>query len=599
MEDFDSRAIAGHLEFACRKRFKSSFQYPWERVLLADESPLAYLDIPKRIGHIPMVPVDSLPASSVSSCPGYESFGRKFVSKAPLIEWDQQLATHRAAGVRKWTKIILINPIAFEVSRSFFTSLNQGLSHGRFGETLENVFAGKSSSTLHTRASPMMRFVEFCHSKGLEPFPLREEIVYFYMQTEEQSCAPTYLRSFVASVAFSWYVIGLSGADKVIVASRGRGIATKVFLRKRKTRSRLPLKMEEILTLENVVNGKLCDDLQDRHAAGCFLFMIYAMARFSDMMNVTKLDCEFVTVRGKKLGFIETTVGRSKTSFSAERKVRFLPMTATINGLGPEPWGPIWMDVIEQNGLTIGAGKPLLPARSSTGWHSLPLSAEAASSWLRTLLKAHPSFDRSRESQIGTHSCKATLLSWLAKYGCDAETRKLMGYHVHDKMSTMLIYGRDNTSAGLRKIQEVIDEVVDGAFMPDATRSGMFRLASNDESADDRNSSPKVHQPDLDTSSSSEDSADEDSPEHDAGERAEQLLMGDWSAGVDVSKLPELSEFYRHKISRFIHLSDEEDHPKLMCGRDINASYLQLGARPRSLHPLCKQCFGRFAANTP
>ena len=192
------------------------------------------------------------------------------------------------------------------------------------------------------------------------------------------------------------------------------------------------------------------------------------------MMNVSKISFEIVEKDGDICGYIESEVARSKTSFSVERKVRLLPMTAAIQGVGLEPWGSAWKQVIDEAGIEVGAGKPLLPGRTPEGWHSLPLSAEAGTAWLRVLLQSDESFDKRRFDHLGTHSCKCTCLSWLAKFGTDADVRRLMGYHVADRMSTMMIYGRDNTSAGLRILDGIINSIRTGGFVPDANRAGMF-----------------------------------------------------------------------------------------------------------------------------
>ena len=76
-----------------------------------------------------------------------------------------------------------------------------------------------------------------------------------------------------------------------------------------------------------------------------------------------------------------------------------------------------------------------------------------------------------------------------------------MGHHVADKMSSMLIYGRDNTT------DAVLDAIKGQNFRPDSNRAGMFpgwddcgKKLAQDESGFDGHCSD----------SSSEDSVDED-----------------------------------------------------------------------------------------
>ena len=346
------------------------------------------------------------------------------------------------------------------------------------------------------------------------------------MQHVEQSAAPTFLRSFLSSLGFALHVVGLIGAKRVLDSRRIKGLADKCYLQKKKTRSRLPLSVAELTTLEEIVLGYRGRGIPDRHAAGCFLFMVYARTRFSDMLNVGRLDFE---AGENEEGYIETQVARSKTSFSVDRKVRLLPMTAAMHGVTAEPWGSAWKAVLEKTGIPITHGKPLLPGRTPDGWHTLPLTAEAATSWLRSMLQSGDRFQEERTKSIGTHSCKSTILSWMAKWGSSPDLRRLMGYHVADKMSTMLIYGKDNTSAGLREIDVILEAIRQGEFLPDAKRSEMFPNA--DDAAKLLESQDQSGFDGYCSGSSSEDSADEDQPDHLAHETAENAILGKWGRG--------------------------------------------------------------------
>ena len=210
--------------------------------------------------------------------------------------------------------------------------------------------------------------------------------------------------------------------------------------------------------------------------------------------------------------------------------------------------GEAWKSVLAESGIQIGYGKPLLPGRTPDGWHPLPLTAEAASSWLGSLLQTGEFFQDSRLQLLGTCLCKSTCLSWLAKWGATPDMRRLMDYYVADKMSTMLIYGKDNTSAGLREIDVILDAIRDGEFVPDANRAGMFPFI------EDRDDSLKRQDvPAFDghcTDSSSEDSVDEDEPDHNAREVAENAVLGKWDGLVDVDKLPAGALYFRHPLSR-------------------------------------------------
>ena len=238
-----------------------------------------------------------------------------------------------------------------------------------------------------------------------------------------------------------------------------------------------------------------------------------------------------------------------------------------------ESWGKAWETVLEKTGITATHGKPLLPGRTPDGWHTLPLTAEAATSWLRSMLQSGEHFQEDRIKSIGTHSCKSTILSWMAKWGSSPDLRRLMGYHVADKMSTMLIYGKDNTSAGLREIDVILDAIRQGEFLPDAKRAEMFPYADN---AAKRSGGAKTKAVLMVTvlEASSEDSADEDQPDHLAHETAENVVLGKWDAGVDIDKLPNQEVYFRHPLARTIRVQEDESGIGFTCGRDISKSYI-------------------------
>ena len=582
----DNAALFEHLQFCQRKMTKTAFKYPWEAGFLSQSSASQFN--PGPIGMPPLVPTTVQDSSKViedvSECL-FNSSCKSLLCKQPQISWEAKLDAQREVVLAKWLKILLCDPLSFEVSRAFFNSTKMGLHSGRLVDDLRNVFAGKGSSTLNNRVGPLLRYMAFCADKQLQAFPPSEAVVYSYMQSVEATSAPTFLRSFVSSISFCIHVLGMQSGCDVVASMRVKGLASKCYLNKRKTRARAPLTVYELTLLENIVLGQNGRPMADRHAAGCFLFMVYARARFSDMLNVSELTLETVKRGDDYVGYLEAEVARSKTSFSLQRKVRLLPMSACINGLVREPWGVAWYEVIAKSGVVIGKGRPLLPARTQDGWHTLPLSAEAATAWLRKMLQSGGRSDNSRLYSIGTHSCKATCLSWMSKWGVDPDVRRLMGYHVADKMSTMLIYGRDNTSSGLRILDSITEAIRTDTFRPDANRAGMFPERDVDE--------VPVQLSDSE-GSSSEDSVDEDAPEHEANERAEQVALGPWDGGINLSLLPAGSMYFRHRLARTIHLTEDESGARFFCGRTVDHGYQQLPSRPQTLVPTCKQCFSRF-----
>ena len=208
----------------------------------------------------------------------------------------------------------------------------------------------------------------------------------------------------------------------------------------------------------------MCDDKRasmDRLAAGCFLLMVYGRLRFSDMQRITNMTLDTTVVGTAEVGFLECLAERTKTSLSLERKVRALPIAVPLTCLGPKPWVKVWMD-LRRGSEGLNAGPTLPSPRIGGGWSKVPTSVSTGASWLRSLVGAG-----SGDARVGTHSCKCTVLSWMAKYGSPASDRRLLGYHVPRKDKSLVIYAREALAAPLRVMDEVLRKVASSEFMPD------------------------------------------------------------------------------------------------------------------------------------
>ena len=174
---------------------------------------------------------------------------------------------------------------------------------------------------------------------------------------------------------------------------------------------------------------------------------------------------------------------------------------------------------------------------------------------------------------------KATVLSWLSKRGVPREIRAALGYHAKAVDGTEVVYGRDNiSSAPLRVMISVLDEIVDGVFMPDETRSGVLKKSVNiiggfnvatsqgilqsernegyvSGSADTGSHQVELQEIDDDAISDfseSEESCDESEPDHDDTEAAIAAVVGRWRPIGDVDD-NSTAVYVRHSTSRMLH----------------------------------------------
>lgn len=490
--------------------------------------------------------------------------------------WQKNLSDDRKAAVAKWMAITTRCPLAWDVCIRHFSS-GQGIGSSiSFLETLADTLGRKESGTLHARANPLLRFMKFCRQEGVEPWPVSERLVYGFLKSDEKF-APTFPRSFMVSLSFSRHVLGLRGEIDTSLSGRTKGFADVWFLKKRRLIQKSPLSVAQVIHLEKTVMDAR-RSMVDRIGAGFFLFTLYARARYTDALNVSSLTEDVVTVDGEKCGFLEAQSKRVKTNLTLEKKTRFLPMSVPISSVGQTDWAETWMGLRFKEKLDADEETPLLPAPlagNQRRWSKIPLSAANAADWLRSLLSG---IDGPSGMQIGTHSLKATLLSWSAKFGLPVEDRRALGYHSPGKDLSVLTYSRDALSKPLRSLQTVLDAIVQKAFFPDSTRSGYFNKAVGDVN---------FH---GDSDGSSESSADEEDKDVVGDEEAIEEVAGSFQSNGSVPWTELAAVFFRHKASRCIHVLMDEGGADFLCGRKISCSYERLAKRPVFIHPMCSTC---------
>ena len=504
------------------------------------------------------------------------------VPTAPGPGWDQKLSEAREAALAKWLGIIERFPKAFGLSLA--VELDQ--LRGRPSDlkaSLQDVFSQKSSATVSGRAGPLARYVKHCISCGIPPFPVSETGIYAFLQDYASHEAPTFARSFLSSLAFAKYTVSLQVGDEVF-SPRVRGLSSKLYLDKRKTRQRPPLKVEHVRKLEAIATGSIQMEPADRVAAGFFLWALYARARYSDAQAAGALFCDLSNTEDGVVGYLEAPVERSKTSFSLERKVRYLHMFAPIEGVGETAWGVPWFEFYKLHGPPLGPGKPLLPCPlTGGGWQSAPLSVASATKWLKALL-IRAGCDRGSVDLLGTHSLKVTPLSWCAKFGLSREIRATLGYHAKGRDGTELVYGRDNMAKPVRDFQEVLLQISLDKFRPDATRSGFFVKTVHEPAGE------SLPPDEVLSDSSSEASDDAEDVDHEAAEGAADELGRQWEPDPGLREELAAVPLFRNRDSRFIHAVASEEGDKFKCGRSISTRYTRLSSVPRILFPLCRSC---------
>ena len=238
-----------------------------------------------------------------------DAAGDKFAKRAKHATWDAKETEEKNFALFKWLRIIERGPWDFAVSRDFLRARLLGLGAGELFDSISDALAAKSTSTLHTRAGPILRYVAFCESEGLEPFPVREEVVYRFFYDMQAQVAATFFKSVLSSFAFRRFVLGLDSAVLALDSLRVKGLARKLYLGIRRLQQRPPpLRVKDVIRLESICTGDIPRSSVDIVMAGFVLFMLYARARHSAAQHVCTLIFDPDSRGNLPAGFIDTTV---------------------------------------------------------------------------------------------------------------------------------------------------------------------------------------------------------------------------------------------------------------------------------------------------
>ena len=566
----DQDALTRHASHCHVQVAASAFKPTWELM----HQPQAFHQ------HTPCLPAGPLPPVNL---PRPAASARPHVTPAAIQAfqlvrsgndraWEASLEARLVAAIRKWQGIIVQAPLEFDLGRrvSRDRPLGDTLPQG-----LRYVFAGKAAETLHGRANPFLRFIKWCRDAGEEAFPLCEPLVFRFCTEMEGGCsAPTFLHSFLTTLRFAHYILGLSNALECAARCRVAGVARLMYLSKKKKRQRPPLTVEMVVALETLTCNAEAPAL-DRVIAGFFVLLVFSRGRFSDGLHMQNLRSEIpASASADSLaGYVEADVARTKAAYTLERKTMFLPIVAPRNGLSGRDWFAGFAEARQASGVPTGPGLPLLPARTtSSGWATVPPKAGVAGSWLRGVLQGL-GFATRDVAPLGTHSCKATALSWTAKFGLDSATRRTLGYHSSKEDRMTHVYSRDAIAAPVRELQRVLTEIREKRFKPDETRSGYFRTEQELQESD------------------TESSCDEEDDGEDQGalEDAVEAYVQPWAEvpGAEEDRAP----VARHKVSRTIHAVADEAGNRTRCGKLLNANYCTLAEAPKFMYPLCRRCY--------
>ena len=289
---------------------------------------------------------------------------------------------------------------------------------------------------------------------------------------------------------------------------------------------------------------------------------VLGRCRWSDLNNIHEVSLDDPQI-------FELCTYEHKTAGVQGMKGKLLPILVPIFHFGTRPWFNIWADTAEKFGRSwdvfpIGPLLPILTGDESLG--HVPATSADLSNFLRSVLHAAPG------QRLSSHSGKATLLSWSAKFGLPLEVREILGRHSRAASTTAAIYSRDLQGHAIESLVKVLNSVKAGRFDPEACRSKRWTTETieiKDETEDEH----VEHILFEDTISESSACSDEDF-------QLEPEEALDASLG-----------FFSHVKSQILHCLTSPSSGTFKCGAPRTHMFVQASDDSRAYHPHCSRCF--------
>jgi hypothetical protein len=371
----------------------------------------------------------------------------------------------RRAATEKWAAILR-------------TLAGYGAMPGKFRPAEAHLYiaecaAVKSTQTLNLRAGSWSLYLAWAETCKVAPYPLEPEVVEEYLR-HAAGVAATRGSRFLEAVAFVQYTFGVE--SEAAFTTRARGIAALGFKKKKAIRQSAPFTVALASMWEADLVAAAVDpggaDLAKSICMGHFLWLVHTRSRFGDSARVTVepwLDLHL----GE--GYIEAyaLAGEYKSGHALKKVGRRFPMVGWATGVTGLPWAEAWLKLRAFAGCDAAVDGTLMPEVLSNGeFGGARMTTQDGTLILRKLLR---DAGVASVEAYGTHSAKATLLSWSAKAGLSNTDRKLLGGHADSKDKSMDEYSRDVLAKPLVALGVLLQDVRSGRFNPDATRSGRWQ----------------------------------------------------------------------------------------------------------------------------
>ena len=177
------------------------------------------------------------------------------------------------------------------------------------------------------------------------------------------------------------------------------------------------------------------------------------------------------------------------------------------------------------------------------------------------------------------HCLKSTALSWAGKAGLNAETRHVLGH----RSTGHEIYNRDLLAEPIRQLELILQRIRTGAFLPDASRSGMITEPSvEDPSNSFRREESNSNFSESSSTDSSSDAATLDSDQYPENVYDPILEKEVWDPDFHM---------YKHCRTHVVHsLADGTTSEAFSCGLKLTSDHIKVDASRFLDFRTCKRC---------
>ena len=224
----------------------------------------------------------------------------------------------------------------------------------------------RSPTTVLKRAQDLLQFIGWTEGAGRHWWPLKEKVLLDYLTNVESTRGSKFIgKNLMHSLRFFKFLFGANFEVDTVIGPLFQGRVSRVLATRNPTEQARNLTVDEVSRLETKLQTE--GNLYDRYFLGCLLFALYARARWGDLASMHSLEFDFVETSEGPYGFVEGRTRIHKTSNSVERKAKYMPYVAPIQGVTEKPWALAWKAVLEELGQLPG-GTPFGPSVVQSPW---------------------------------------------------------------------------------------------------------------------------------------------------------------------------------------------------------------------------------------